>query len=169
MCSRRHVSAAIASETTSLFEAVFRTVVPEVDGEDARIEVSSVDKLGCTDIKITFPGERFSLPEGNTSEDPDAKVIETFADMLSCSYMAGYNVIRIFVSQSARAFLLPSFIAAAAAIVVGIVLNLILDDAGQQQVAEQWVAPLENLFTNAVLMVGAPMTLFSLLKNLCTR
>ena len=165
MLGKRHVSAAIASETTSLFEAVFHAVVLELDDKDAKIEVSSVVELGNTDIKIMFPGKRFYMPEGDSSSDPGAKIIERYSDKLSCSYLAGYNVIKISVSQSARAFILPNLIAAAMAIVVGIVLNLVLDDAGQRQLAEQWVAPLENLFTNAVLMVGAPMTLFSLLKN----
>lgn len=162
---RRHVNASIVSETMPLFAAVVHAIIPEVDGEDARIEVSCTSKLGNTDIKMMFPGERFSLPEGNAAEDPDAKVIETFSDKLSCSYLAGNNIVRLSVSQSARAFLLPNLIAAAAAIVVGVVLSLVLDDAGRHQLAEQWVAPLEKLFTNAVLMVGGPMTLFSLLKN----
>ena len=165
MFARRHVNATIASETMSLFEAVFQAVVSEIDDKDTKIEISSVVKLGNTDIKIMFPGKRFYMPEGDSSKDPGAKVIETFSDKLSCSYLAGYNVIKISVSQSARAFILPNLIAAAMAIVVGIVLSFALDDAGQRQLAEQWVAPLENLFTNAVLMVGAPMTLFSLLKN----
>ena len=162
---KRLASDAISSETMALFEAVFRAVVSEVDGAGAKIEISSIVKLGSAEIKLVFPGKRFSLPEGGASDDPDAKIIEAFSDKLSTSYLAGDNVIKISVSQSARAFLLPNLIAAGAAIVVGLVLSLVLDDAGQQQLAEQWVAPLENLFTNAVLMVGGPMTLFSLLKN----
>jgi Na+/H+-dicarboxylate symporter len=165
MFKRRHVNATIASETMLLFEAVFHVVVSEVDDEDAKLEISSIENLGRTEIKIMYPGERFSMPEGDASQDPDAKIIEAFSDKLSYSYLAGDNVIRISVSQSARAFIFPNLIAAIMAIVVGIVLTFALDEAGRHQLAEQWVAPLENLFTNAVLMVGAPMTLFSLLKN----
>ena len=161
----RHVNETIAAETMMLFESMFHAILSEVDEEDTDIEIGSVVELGRTDIKIMFPGARFSIPEGNVYEDPDAKVIETFADKLSCSYVAGYNVVKISVSQSSRAFLLPNLIAAIAAIVVGLVLTLTLDETARLQFAEQWVAPLENLFTNAVLMVGGPMTLFSLLKN----
>jgi hypothetical protein len=147
---KRLASDAISSETMALFEAVFRAVVSEVDGAGAKIEISSIVKLGSAEIKLVFPGKRFSLPDGGASDDSDAKIIETYSDKLSTSYLAGDNVIKISVSQSARAFLLPNLIAAGAAIVVGLVLSLVLDDAGQQQLAEQWVAPLENLFTNAV-------------------
>ncbi len=160
-----HVGAAIASETMSLFGAVFRAVVSETDDEDATIEISSDIGIASTDLKMMFAGKRFTMPEGDVSEDSDAKIIETYSDKLSCSYLAGHNVIRFSVSQNARAFLLPNLIAAAFAIVVGIVLAIVLDETGRQQFAEQWVAPLEHLFTNVVLMVGAPMTLFSLLKN----
>lgn len=162
--SKRRVNASTVSETTSLFEAVFHAAIPEVE-EGAQIEVSTIAELGSTEIKIMFPGKRFSLPEGDVSGDPDAEIIDAFSDKLSCSFLSGDNVIQISVSQSARAIFLPPLIAAASAIIVGIVLSFVLDEAGRQQVAEQWVAPLENLFTNAVLMVGAPMTLFSLLKN----
>ena len=161
----RHVNASIVSETTSLFKAVFHAIVCEFDDEDVEIEINCIAKLGGTDIEIMFPGRRFSLPEGNAPEDSDAEVIEAFSNGLSLSYLAGYNIVRLSVSQSTRAFILPNLIAAAAAVAVGVVLSFALDDAGRYQLAEQWVAPLENLFTNAVLMVGGPMTLFSLLKN----
>ena len=163
---KRRVNDTIASETLKLFEALFHLAVKEVDGDDAAFEVGVVSKLGHTDITMMFPGTRFSLPEADPSDGPDAKIIEAYSDKVSCSYEAGDNTVEISVSQSARAFILPNLIAAAAAIIVGIVLNLVLDDPAQQQVAEQFVEPLEKLFTNAVLMVGAPMTLFSLLKNL---
>ncbi|MBQ9043481.1 MAG: cation:dicarboxylase symporter family transporter [Eggerthellaceae bacterium] len=164
-CKRRHVNANAASEAMSLFEAVIHEVFSEAGDESAKLEVSIVSELGRTDIKMVFPGKRFSVHEEDSPDDPDANVIETFSDKLSCSYLGGSNVVRIAVSQSSRAFILPNLIAAALAIVVGLVLSFALDETGRQQLAEQWVAPLENLFTNAVLMVGAPMTLFSLLKN----
>ncbi len=166
MLEKRHVNSTIASETLSLFKALFHEVVKEVDGDGAVLEIGVASKLGHTDITMMFPGARFSLPESDPSDGPDEKIIEAYSDKVSYSYEAGDNTVEISVSQSARAFILPNLIAAAAAIVVGIVLNLALDDAGQHQLAEQLVEPLEKLFTNAVLMVGAPMTLFSLLKNL---
>jgi len=148
-----------------LFGALFRAIIPQVDEEDSELEISSVVELGHTDIKIGFAGNRFTVPEGDVLAKSDARTIETYSDKYSCSYRSGYNVVRISVSQTARAFLLPNLIAAAAAIVVGIPLALFLDDAGRLMVAEQWIVPLETIFTNAVLMIGAPMTLFSLLRN----
>ena len=162
---RRHVSASIASETMLLIEALFHVIIPQVDDEDAEIEISSVNQLGRTDIKMKFPGKRFAIPEGDASVDPDAKLIEVFSDKLSCSYRGGDNVIRISVSQTARAFILPNLIAIVGALVVSLVIAFTVDVAGQEQITQELIEPLEKLFTNAVLMIGAPMTLFSLLKN----
>lgn len=134
---KRRVNDTIASETLKLFEALFHLVVAEVDN-DGKLEVGVVSKLGHTDITLMFSGTRFSLPEADPSDGPDAKIIEAYSDKVSCSYEAGDNTVEISVSQSARAFILPNLIAAAA-IIVGIVLNLVLDDPAQQQVAEQFV------------------------------
>ena len=162
---KRRINDEVASETQLLFEALFREIVSHIDNNDTELEISNVRKLGHTDIKITFPGRRFSLLEDINPSDPDAKIIETFSDKISCSYQGGCNVIRISVRQSAWAFILPNLIAVVAAVIVGAILDYTVDNAQLQLIAKDWVVPLEKLFTNAVLMVGAPMTLFSLLKN----
>lgn len=162
---RRHVNASIAYETMQLFEALFSKIVFQVGDQDVEIEISNLNGLGHTDIKLVFPGKRFLASEGDVSIDPEAKIIEAFSDKVSCSYFGGYNVIRISLAKSAQAFILPNAIAIIAALVVSIVFALTLDDAGHDMVVREWIAPLQKLFTNAVLMIGAPMTLFSLLKN----
>ncbi len=163
--SKRRVNASIASEMTVLFEALVRKAISHVGDENTELEIGSANELGRTDIKITFPGKRFSPLDGDVSSDSDAKVIEEYSDKISCSYQGGYNVVRISVSQSAWAFILPNFIAVVAAVIAGVVFSLVFDDAELQRVTNELIVPLEKLFTNAVLMVGAPMTLFSLLKN----
>ena len=163
--SRRYVNASIASEMELLFEAIFHKIILQVGDKGTQLEISSIRELGRTDIKITFPGKRFSPLEADVSSDPDAKIIEAFSDKVSCSYQGGCNAIRISVGQSAWAFILPNLIAVVAAIIVGAVLELTLDETTRQLIAEEWTLPLQKLFTNAVLMIGAPMTLFSLLKN----
>lgn len=162
---KRSVNANIASEAKLLFEALFHEVVSQVGDSEVELEISSARKLGHTDIKIAFPGKRFSLLEGDVSSSPDAKLIESYSDKISCSYQGGYNVVRMSVRQSAWIFILPNLAAIVAAVIVGVLLKLALGDAEQQMLAEEWIAPLEKLFTNAVLMIGAPMTLFSLLRN----
>ena len=162
---KRRVNASIAAEMAPLFEALVRKAIPHIGDEDAEIEIGSASKLGHTDIKITFPGKRFSPLDGDALSNSDAKAIEAFSDKISCSYQGGYNVVRVSVSHSAWAFVLPNCIAIVAAVIVGAILEFALDDAGRQLITSELVAPLEKLFTNAVLMIGAPMTLFSLLKN----
>ena len=162
---RRHVNASIAYETMQLFEALFSKIVYQAGDQSTEIEISSVRGLGRIDIKMVFPGKRFSASDGNVFVDPEAKIIEAFSDKMSCSYTGGYNVIRISVGKSARSFILPNLIAIIAALIVSIMFAFILDDAGHDMVVKECITPLQKLFTNAVLMIGAPMTLFSLLKN----
>ena len=154
-----------ASEMMSLFEALFRCAVSQAGDEGAEFVICSVSQLGHTDIKMTYSGERFLLPDEDAPSDSDARVIEEFSDKVSCSYQSGDNVIQVSVKKSPWAAFLPNIIAVIAAAIVGIVLEFTLDDGTRQLIATEWVAPLEKLFTNAVLMIGAPMTLFSLLKN----
>ncbi|MBQ9002513.1 MAG: cation:dicarboxylase symporter family transporter [Eggerthellaceae bacterium] len=161
----RRVKAINASETVSLFEALFHTIILQVGNEETELAIKGVGHLGHTDIDIAFPGERFSLPEGEASSDSYVETIETLSDKMSSSYEAGYNIIRISAKKSAWAPILPSIIAIVAAVIVSIVLGFALNDAERQMVANEWIAPLQKLFTNAMLMIGAPMTLFSLLKN----
>ena len=163
--SVRLVNASIAAEMMPLFEALFHEVASQAGDADTELEIARIHELGHTDIKMTYPGKRFLLPEGDVSSDPKAKAIEDFSEKISCSYQGGDNVIKIAVGQSALAFMLPNLIAVIAALIVGLVLNLTHDDAGLQSMVQDWIVPLQNLFTNAVLMIGAPMTLFSLLKN----
>ena len=61
---RRHVSASIAYETMQLFEALFSKIVFQVGEQDAEIEISSLNGLGHTDIKLVFPGKRFLASGG---------------------------------------------------------------------------------------------------------
>ena len=160
-----HANANMAAELMSLFEALFHEITSHVNDEHTELQISSIRKLGSTDIVMVFPGKRFSLPQDSASGNPDAKIIEAFSEKIACSYEVGYNRIQVSVSKNAWSFILPNLIAVVAAVIVGIVLILTVDDAGRQTITQEWVSPLENLFTNAMLMIGAPMTLFSLLKN----
>lgn len=82
---KHHVSTSIAFETMLLFEALFNEVISQIDDEDTKIEISNVNGLGRTEIKMIYAGKRFSLPEGDVSTDPAAKIIEVFSDKLSSS------------------------------------------------------------------------------------
>ena len=161
----RAINSNIAYETMLLFEALFQSMLSQIDDESTTIKLKRINKLGRTEIKIGYPGKRFAMPEGDVSTDPEAKIIEAFSDKVSCSYRGGYNVIRISVRKSALTFIIPNLTAIVLAIVIGIPLSFVLDAETQTMLAGDWIEPLQKLFTNAMLMVGTPMTLFSLLKN----
>ncbi len=163
--SKQRVNSTNTTETLSLFEALFHEIVHQAESCGDELEITSISKLGRIDIEIAFSGERFSLPEKGTSSASNAELIDSLSDKMSCSYEGGCNVVHISASKSPWVPILPSVIAIVAALLVSLVLKATIDDAGQQYLAKEWIAPLEKLFTNAMLMIGAPMTLFSLLKN----
>ena len=162
---KRRVGATNASEAMQLFEALFHEIASQVGNGNTELEIRAISKFGRTEIEIAFPGKCFSLVGEDGASTSDAKVIESLSDKMSCSYEGDRNVIRISVNKSVWVCVLPSFIAIVAAVIVAAALELVLDDAGRQFITQQCIAPLEKLFTNAMLMIGAPMTLFSLLKN----
>ncbi|SEO91321.1 dicarboxylate/amino acid:cation symporter [Denitrobacterium detoxificans] len=161
----RRISACSKHEWMALFRALLLHAASHVDDSEAPLEISSIVSLGGTDITIKFAGKRFLLPDENASADSQAKIIDAFSDKFSCSYENGENVITISVGRSFWSIILPNLIAVIAAVIVGIVLEFTVDEAELRTMASEWVSPLEKLFTNAVLMIGAPVTLFSLLKN----
>ena len=160
----RKVNANMASETMLLFEAVFHSIAAQAE-ESTTLELSRETAFGKTIIKICYEGARFSIPEEDVSTDPEAKIMEVLSDKLSCSYHTGSNVIKITVHHSSFSVMLPNIAAIVLAVIAYIVISCFLDHDAQVSLSQNWITPLEKLFTNAILMIGAPMTLFSLLKN----
>ena len=160
----RRISACSDTELMALFEALLYHVASQADDE-TQLEISSISALKGADIEISFAGSRFTLPEQDAQPDSRAEIIDTFSDKFSCSYKNGTNVISLSVGRNFWSIILPNLIAVIMAVIVGFVLEFTVGEAQLQLLANEWVSPLEKLFTNAVLMIGAPVTLFSLLKN----
>ena len=101
------INSEIASETEVIFEAVFSLILMQGFSSDTIIDISGEKKLGGLSLKIGFDGKRFNLAddgEGGTS--PEMRILEGFAEKVSHSYHRGYNVIRIAVKSTPRAFLI---------------------------------------------------------------
>ena len=160
------VSPQIASEKAVVFEAVFNAVLMQAISPGTTLDISAEDRLGSICLKIGYEGKRFAFSE----EDDDGlslefRILEGYADKISHSYRFGYNVIRLYMRKSPRGHYLSCGAGILLAIAVYAVINAFIGYDDQKALLDDYVFPFERLFANAMLMVGAPVTFFSLLKN----
>lgn len=162
----RDVSQEVANEALLVFEALFQRMLDAGLDEDVELDISRSRKLGGFNVRVGFEGKPFDLFSDDEEESIEEKVLRGFEDKLDCSYRLGYNVINISVSRNYRNSLFACAIAALLAVLAYIPLYFLVDPSVRSELLNGYVGPLETLYANAVLMVGAPMTFFSLLKNL---
>ena len=164
LLNREEISGQVANETMLVFEALFQKLIDSEFGEDTVLDISCTKNLGGFNVKVGFEGRPFDL-YGDGEESIEEKILRGCDDKLGCSYRSGYNVISIAVSRSFRRRLFACAIASLVAIVAYIPIHFLLDPMAQYDLLENYVYPIETMYANAALMVGAPMVFFSLMKN----
>ncbi len=154
-----------ASEVRILFEALFQDMRDQGFGENTLLTISGSNRLGEVNIRLDFPGEMFVPSEGSL-DSPEGLILKAYGDKMGYSYRSGNNAVRISVRRNYRIPIFFCALAALLALVVYALSNLLVDETTRASLLTHVLLPLERLFANAVLMIGAPMTFFSLLKNL---
>jgi len=165
LVTRKDINSEVASEALLVFEALFQNLIDSGMDEDAILEISGKSRLGNLRIIIGHEGPMIAQPDGSEDSIED-QILRAHEDKLDFSYREGYNAISISVSRSYRRSTFACLIAMLCAIVCYIPVSMFVDAETQKAVLAEYVFPLEGLYTNAVLMIGAPLTFFSLLKNL---
>ena len=165
MLTRKDVTKETASEALLVFDALMQKLVDWGLDEDTDLKVSGTDRLGEFRIKVEFEGKVFAAHE-YAEDSIEDRILAAHDDKLNYSYHTGYNAISISVSRSHRTSLFACEVAFTCAIIAYIPMSTLLDTSQQQTLLMEYVFPLEKLYTNAMLMIGAPMTFFSLLKNM---
>jgi len=165
LLERTSVSRQIAHETTLVFETVFDALLMQEVDSSTPINISAENRLGGIYLKIAYEGKRFSPPEEDGGMSPELMLLEGYADKVSHSYRLGYNIIRISVHKSPRGYFLSCGAGILLALVAYAIINILASPEEQLALLDNYLFPFEQLFANAMLMVGAPVTLFSLLKN----
>ncbi len=165
--SNRHIDQKNQMETTMLVEALFYHLIEQGYGSGTALTIRPQRSLGESSIKIGFAGDAY-VPANESQDElsPDLKIVQAYNDKVSYRYQLGYNSIRIVVKRNYRQSLICCVLGALLAILAYIPISAFM--SADQQVAFDHgvVYPLIKLFANAMLMVGAPVTLFSLIKNL---
>ena len=161
-----NISKEIRRETLLIFEALFHSLREQGFREDTILKINAQKSLGEININFVFEGEPFVPPGSDPgSFTPEDAILKAYEDKIDYRYQYGYNHIHIAVKRGYQSTLHFSLSAVAAAIIVYVVLNAFMSTEAQIELGEALVFPIVKVFANAMLMVGAPVTFFSLLKN----
>ncbi len=165
MLTRKDISKQAASEALLVFESLMQKLVDWGLDENTVLDISGVNKLGDLGIRIGFDGRMFT-PYADGTDSLEDRILKGHDDKLDFSYRMGYNSITISVRRAMHKSLIACAVATLCAFVSYTYIHATMDAQGQTALLTGYVFPIEKLYTNAALMVGAPMTFFSLLRNL---
>ena len=171
LLDRNDVSGAPVSQTLIIFEALCHRILEQRTDEDSAVVVSAYERLGEVSIKFSFEGGIYDPePADAASLTPEEIVLKTYDDKIDYSYHSGHNRIIFRVRRGRFRHMMASLAAAVIACIIYAGLHASNIHVGEYPV-EKWafamvVYPLEELFANAVIMVGTPVTFLSLIKNL---
>ena len=167
LLTKKNTADSVISETMLIIEALCHDIFAQRKSTDPPVTLLGQEKLGYVSIRFVFEGEMY-VPGGKGPKgySPDRKILEGYSDKIDHSYHAGFNKILVTVRNSYVKSLLPWAIGALLAVALYSFLLILTDPAGRDHLLNDLVYPLEMLFGNAMLMIGAPVTFLSLLKNL---
>lgn len=165
--SRSGISKQIIAENTMVFEALFNDIIRKGYSSENEIKIQIKRSFGNPSINMCFVGERYVPMGGDTLEDDvEYKIIKAFGDKLEYVYHASYNTIHLNVKRAHATQAVLCIAGIIGAVFVYLVLLNVLTPTQRAEILEKCGMPIEKLFTSAMLMIGTPMTFFSILKNL---
>ena len=155
-------------ETKLLMEALFRDMIEQGFGPDTVLTVKAQKTFGEFCIKLGFEGEAYvpSMKKSQNTISPELKIVQAFSDKVGYRYRLGYNSISIVVKRNYSSSMMYCFIAIILALLVSTPLHAFLSTNDLTTLEKGYILPLIKQFENAMLMIGAPVTFFSLIKNL---
>lgn len=163
----KRISQRIIIETLLLVEALFHNLIEHGYDPDTVLTIKPQRSFGESSIKIGFEGAAY-VPEEVRQDDfsPELKIVQAYNDKISCTYRLGYNSVRIVIKRNYRRSLLYCVAGTILALLAYIPISAFMSTAQQVELDSQFIFPMMKLFANAMLMVGTPVTLFSMIKNL---
>ncbi len=163
---RSNISKEILSETLMVFDALVHSLLRQGVDQNTLLTIKTRRSFGEININLGFEGEQFvALDDETECLTEEETILKEYEDKFDYSYQHGYNLVQIVVQRSFQNTVLASLISILAAILVYIPINAFMSTDTQIMLGEEIIFPLVKLFANAMLMIGAPVTFFSLLKN----
>ena len=155
-------------ETMLLFEALFQDMIEQGYGQDTILTIKAQKNLGEYNITLGFEGESYipSMKKDQKNISPELQIVQAYSDKVGYRYRLGYNRVSIVVKRNNNSSLLYCLIAILLAVPVSIALIIFVSANNLTSLDDKFIQPVIKQFANAMLMIGAPVTFFSLVKNL---
>lgn len=165
--AQNHINKEILSETMLVFEALFHNLMEQEADSGILLKVSRQKAIGEINIKIGYEGKPY-IPTENEQSDPtpEEMILRAYHEKISYRYSFGYNIIRIVVKRSYSGFHKRCLAGILLAMIVGFLIYTLAGSGTRVRVEDHILYPITRLFANAMLMVGAPITLFSMIRNM---
>ena len=161
------ISKELVMETMLVVEALFHNILEQEEGNDTTLRLTFRESLGNVVIGIGFEGKMaylFTEEDGDVS--PENRILRAYEEKIESSYRFGYNSFKITVKRKHSLTLLYCAAGILCAFLAFLPLHFLLPADQTARLGKEILMPLEELFGNAAFMIGAPVTFFSLLKNL---
>ncbi|MDO4811826.1 MAG: dicarboxylate/amino acid:cation symporter [Eubacteriales bacterium] len=157
-------------------ESMVRLINNAPDGEELHISVKR--RRGLCMIKLSAPGSELSQESGaglgldlnNSDLGRDGEeiirslLLHAYADKIYHIRKGSYNFIEITAGAPERVFAIRTVISLVAALIAGLLLNLILPDTAKQMLDTYVLIPIENIFINCLKLITGPMVFFSIIS-----
>lgn len=164
---QNHFNKKTIIETKLLFEALFCDIIEQGFNQSVTLTIKVQRTFGEYNIKLGFEGKPYVPVEKSKDEiSPELRIVHAYHDKIGYRYRSGYNSIRVVVKRNYRSSLLYCMIGVVLAILAYLLINQMMSADKMVEVDKNYIMPMINQFANAMLMVGAPVTFFSLVKNL---
>ena len=165
---QKRISERSSFETMLLFEALFQDMIEQGFGQDTILTIKAQKTFGEYDITLGFEGESYvpSMKKDQKSISPELQIVQAYSDKVGYRYRSGYNRVSIVVKRNHNSSLMYCLIAIILAMLVSTPLIAFVSADKLVSIDENYIGPFMKQFANAMLMIGAPVTFFSLVKNL---
>lgn len=157
----------IILESELVFEEFFLHIAQQYRSEGADVTISLTKKIGEVKIVTEFSGQRFDMDfQSMDPSDLGAAILNRYEDKISLNYKKRRNTVTITVKRTHDKMLLMCLLSMLVAVFTYIGLSLFLDGESLAVLRNNVVFPIEKMFTNALIMIAAPVTFFSLVTNI---
>ncbi len=157
-------------ETTLIFEELFlRLSDPDrYITDDGKITISLRKRLGETRILLSFWGDMLDLDfdMARASDDPSIAILSRYQDKIGRRFRRRNNSVSILVERNYKNAVYFNYAAFGLAFLTYIILNLTTTPEKMSFISNNYLTVIESLFGNAMTMIAAPVTFFSLVTNI---